>query len=303
MSLNRIQKWAPASRFGGLFLGLVATGSIILSGCADDSFEVHESNAAVLSMAATSPEAASQQLGLVDAWQVQVLRPGEGVIGEDGGAISPDQQTITVEISVQLQASCEVLTIIIELSSNGEVWFRSERPTQVCAGARNDIQAQELQWVGPVIGLSPPAIPFTLEEGGSPRTQTLTVSNQGGGILSWSASEDRWWMEISPASGSLGPGQSAGISVTVSDIDLAKGEYQGEITVTGLNAINSPQTASVSLNYIQKPRIGFSSTSLSFSTEERVDPAPQTLTVTNTGGGTLAWSASDGADWLSLSPT
>ncbi len=302
MSIDRLLKRALPLRVGLTSLALLALGSVLLGGCADHSLNLDRVNTAFLSMAATFPELANEQLGQVDAWRVRVLRPGEGVIAEDAGSVSPEQQTVTVEISVELQAPCEVLTIVIELSSTGEVWFRSERPTEVCAGGQNAIQAQELQWVGPVIGLSPTALPFTLEEGGSPRTQTLTVSNQGGGTLRWSASEDRWWLEISPASGSLGPGQSAAVSVTVSDLDLTGGEYQGLITVTDPNAINSPQTASVTLTYIQKPRIGLSTTSLFFETQEGVNPGAKSFTVTNTGGGTLGWSATDGAEWLSLSP-
>lgn len=303
MSLDRIADWAPSSRSGVFLLGLLAAGAFGLNGCADYSVDVDGVNTAFLSLGATFPETADQQLGFVDAWRVQVLRPGEGVIAEDAGSVSPDQQTITVEISVSLQASCELLTLVIELSSNGELWFRSEEPEEVCAGTQNGIQTQELQWVGPVIGLSPTGMPFTLEEGGSPRTQTLTVSNQGGGTLNWSASEDQGWLDISPTSGSLGQGQSTGISVTVSDVDLTNGEYQGLVTVSSSNAINSPQTAAVSLTYLQKPRIGLSGTSLSFATEEEVDPAIQTVTITNTGGGTLTWSGSDGAAWLSLAPS
>jgi hypothetical protein len=252
-------------------------------------------------MAATFPEGASAQLGSVDAWRVQVVRTGEGVIAQDAGSVSPDQVTVTVGLSVVLQAPCEALTIVIELSSAGQVWFRSEESREVCAGAGNGIQIQNLEWVGPVIGLSSAALSFSLEEGGNPQTQLLSVSNQGGGTLNWSASEDRWWLEISPASGSLGPGQSTNISVTVSDLDLTGGQYQGVITVSDPNALNSPLTASVTLDYVQKPRIGLSASSLAFSTDEGIDPPPQALTITNVGGGTLNWTATEGAEWLALS--
>ncbi|MFH1764444.1 MAG: hypothetical protein ABIF09_09655, partial [Gemmatimonadota bacterium] len=257
---------------------------------------------AYLSMGATLPEGASSQLGLVDAWRVQVIRPGEGIVAEDAGPVSPDQQSVTVSLSVTLRANCEQLTIVIELSSVGEVWFRSEGPNEVCVGAGNGIQAQNLQWVGPVLGLSSTGLFFSLTEGGSPQTQLLTVSNQGGGTLTWSASEDRWWLEISPASGSLGAGQSADISVTVTDFDLTGGQYLGDITVSDPNAINSPLTALVTLDYVQKPRIGLSASTLTFGTDEGVDPPQQTLTITNVGGGTLNWTAAESVGWLVLSP-
>ncbi|MCJ7627493.1 MAG: hypothetical protein MUO50_03795, partial [Longimicrobiales bacterium] len=270
---------------------LLATVALVLAGCADQSVDLGGAYMAYLSMGATLPEGASSQLGLVDAWRVQVTRPGEGIVAEDAGPVSPDQQSVTVSLSVTLRASCEQLTIVIELSSVGEVWFRSEGSNEVCVGAGNGIQAQNLQWVGPVLGLSSTGLSFSLTEGGSPQTQLLTVSNQGGGTLNWSASEDRWWLEISPASGSLGAGQSVDISVTVSDLDLTGGQYLGDITVSDPNAINSPLTALVTLDYVQKPRIGLSASTLTFATDEGVDPPQQTLTITNVGGGTLNWTA------------
>jgi hypothetical protein len=45
-----------------------------------------------------------------------------------------------------------------------------------------------------------------------------------------------------------------------------------------------------------------SPTSLSFTVQAGANPATQTLTINNIGGGTLSWSASDSAAWLSLSP-
>jgi len=283
-------------------LALLSAVFFVLTGCADHSLGIDEAHTAHLFMAATFPEGASNQLGLVDAWRVQVIRPGEGVVAEDAGSLSPDQQTVAVELSVTLQASCEVLTVLIELSSNGEVWFRSEAPNEVCIGTENGIQVQELQWVGPVIGLNSTGLSFTLEEGEDPQTQILTVTNQGGGTLNWNASENQGWLDISPTSGSLGEGQSEAVAVTVTDIDLTGGQYQGLITVSDPNAINSPGTASVTLNYIQKPRIGLSAASLTFTTNEGVDSDPQTLTITNVGGGTLNWAAAENVGWLTVAP-
>jgi hypothetical protein len=51
------------------------------------------------------------------------------------------------------------------------------------------------------------------------------------------------------------------------------------------------------------PTIGVSPTSFSFTaTAGGANPVDQTLNVTNTGGGTLTWSANDDATWLSVSP-
>ena len=53
----------------------------------------------------------------------------------------------------------------------------------------------------------------------------------------------------------------------------------------------------------EDPAIGFSPGSFSFSaTEGEANPANQTLNIWNSGDGTLDWSVSDDADWLSLNP-
>ena len=303
MSLDSVRQWALFDSFGGSSAAVLVTMFLALTGCADQTVSLVDTPEAFLSLGVIFPEGASSELASIDAWRVQVTRSGDGVIGEGSGAVSSDQPSVTVELSVTLQASCELLTILIELSSNGEVWFRSEAPTEVCTGNANGIQATNLQWVVPVIALGPSALAFTFEEGGPPQTKALTVRNPGGGTLNWTASEDEPWFDVSPTSGSLGPGQSATIDVTISDPDLSRGQYQGVITVAAPDAVDSPQTSSVSLTYIEKPRIGLSAPSLTFTADEGINPEPQTLTITNTGEGSLSWSAVDDEGWLSLSPS
>ena len=56
--------------------------------------------------------------------------------------------------------------------------------------------------VNPAIGTSPTSLSFTAQQGGgNPTAQTLTISNTGGGTLSWSASDSTTWLSLSPASG------------------------------------------------------------------------------------------------------
>ena len=51
------------------------------------------------------------------------------------------------------------------------------------------------------------------------------------------------------------------------------------------------------------PAIAASPSSFSFTAEEAANPPSQTLGIQNSGEGTLDWSATDDADWLTLSPT
>jgi len=55
---------------------------------------------------------------------------------------------------------------------------------------------------------------------------------------------------------------------------------------------------------VTQPAIGTSSTSLSFTaTQGGTNPATQTLNISNTGSGTLSWTATDNVPWMTLSRT
>ena len=55
----------------------------------------------------------------------------------------------------------------------------------------------------PAIGVTPSSFTFTATEGGAnPASQSLTISNTGGGTLDWSAAVVGAWLSVSPVSGS-----------------------------------------------------------------------------------------------------
>jgi hypothetical protein len=155
--------------------------------------------------------------------------------------------------------------------------------------------------VPPAIGASPTSLSFAATQGGAnPATQTVSISNTGGGTLSWTASDNAAWLTLSPASGT---GNGA-VTVTVSTGSLTAGTYSAMVAVvaTGAPTITVPVTFTVSTAPVP-PAIGASPTSLSFgATQGGANPATQTVTISNTGGGTLSWTASDNAAWLTLSP-
>ena len=155
----------------------------------------------------------------------------------------------------------------------------------------------------PTLTTSPSSLSFSGTAGGSsPAAQTINVSNTGGGTLTWTASDDAAWMSVSPASGGV-PGS---ITVTPSTSGLAAGTYTGNVTVTASGATGSPKTIPVTFTVAPAPpgpTLATSPSSLSFSgTAGGSSPAAQTINVSNTGGGTLSWTASDNAAWMSVSP-
>jgi hypothetical protein len=93
--------------------------------------------------------------------------------------------------------------------------------------------------------------------------------------------------------------------VSVAASSLAAGTYNATMTVDG-NATNAPVTVSVQLTVTAvdpDPQIALSPGSLSFEVSEGSNPSNKSFTVQNSGGGTLSWSASDNASWLTLGTT
>jgi len=221
------------------------------TGCADQSVGPDGLREAQLSLAASFPASASQQARAVDGFRVAVSRPGQGVVAEASGTLGPEESSVTVVLTVQLEAPCESLLVLIELSSSGEIWYRAERDLQVCAGRGNEVPTLQLQWVGPLIGLSPAQLSFNTDQATNPSSQTFTVTNTGGGTLNWTASGDANWLAVSPATGTLGPGASQTVTATVTSATLNPGQFQANVGVTDSNAANSPQSLPVSLTVIE----------------------------------------------------
>jgi hypothetical protein len=156
----------------------------------------------------------------------------------------------------------------------------------------------------PQIHLDKTLMTFSLAEGNDSDSDTFTISNSGIGTLNWSVSGNRPWISVNPTWG-----QDTGIvTVTVSSSGLTAGSYTGEITVSDVNASNSPQKLNVSLTVTGSggptvPQIHLDKTSMTFSLAEGNDSDSDTFTISNSGTGTLNWSASGNRAWISVNPT
>ncbi len=153
----------------------------------------------------------------------------------------------------------------------------------------------------PSISLSADQAAFSYTLAGSvPAPQTVNLTNAGGGTLTWTATSGSSWLTVSPNSGA-GAGM---LTLGINHVGLTAQTYNGAITVTASGARNSPQTISVKLTVnAASPSISLSTTKASFSYSlGGSTPASQTVNVTNSGGGTLAWSAVSGSAWLTVSP-
>lgn len=149
----------------------------------------------------------------------------------------------------------------------------------------------------PRIAASPNPVTFTIQQGGAASSQVVTLTDAGA-TQSWSASANPsgTWLSISPASSSaMNTSTTDSITITATPGSLTPGTYTGSVTITpsACGSTGSPITISVTLTVTAPPTIGLSPTSLSFSAVVGgANPPNQTIAVSNTGGGTLTWSAS-----------
>ncbi len=207
-------------------------------------------------------------------------------------------------------------------NGNGNTWtqyaktFNSGAGTQISVGFKlgnSGGTAPTVRWdtltltpagaPPPAIGRSPATLAPSCGQGSNAAGQSFTVQNTGGGTLNYTIGDNASWLSCSPTSGTS-TGESDTIAVTYATSGLTAGTYTAVITISDAAASNSPQTIGVTLTVNPPPpTIGRSPASLSPSCTQGTNAANQTFTVQNTGGGTLNYSITDNANWLSCSPT
>jgi len=179
-----------------------------------------------------------------------------------------------------------------------------EKPLENITG---DSEVQVALATTPLICCSPKSFSFSAAEGGSkPADQTLEISNSGIDTISWTLSDDAAWLSENPTSGSsTGADDTMLVTASVDIAGISAGDYSTDITITAEGAINSPWTVPVSLHISSSaPQISFSPERLRFTAGEGgSNPANRTLEIWNSGIGTLNWTLSDDAAWLSENPT
>ena len=176
-------------------------------------------------------------------------------------------------------------------------------------GVNNRIRRISAVAVVPMLTVGPTTLSFRALQGGqSPVGQSLQVSTSNLASTSWTASvqlaSGSGWLTVQPISGMT----PAVVQVAVNSSALPAETYTGSITITAAGATNSPQTVSVTLTVEPggSPKLALDPQFLTFrATQGGADPSPQTVTLTNAGGGVLQWSGTvqaTGGNWLSVSP-
>ncbi|MBW1807785.1 MAG: hypothetical protein JRJ87_06280 [Deltaproteobacteria bacterium] len=155
------------------------------------------------------------------------------------------QVTTASELDFTLQTSADWI-ILSETSGTtpGSIQVRADPSaldsgtysgviTVIAPGAKNSPLTIDIFFEvaepAPLFAISPAALSFEMTAGQAlPDPQSLSIENQGGGQLNWTATPSGDWFEVSSLSG------TAGDSLTVSpkDMQLAAGQYSGIILLT-----------------------------------------------------------------------
>ena len=151
------------------------------------------------------------------------------------------------------------------------------------------------------LAVAPASLQFGYTVGGdAPAAQSFQVTNGGsGGTLAWTATASDAWMTVSPASGTA----PSTLSVSISAAGLGAGTYTGSILIAAAGASNTPASIGVTLTVTEAPAsltVAPQAIAFQYTYGGAVPPA-QNVTITNAGGGTLAWTASTSAYWLGVS--
>ena len=151
------------------------------------------------------------------------------------------------------------------------------------------------------IVLSNDSLSFSSIEGGpNPAFQEFDISSSSGEIIDFSLSENAPWLIVTPISGNT----PRTIRVTINNIGLTAGNYAETIIVNSAAAANTPLEVEITLDVAPPPpTIGLSPNIFFFNAiAGEANPDSKILTITNTGGSTLDWSASNSEAWLNVNP-
>jgi hypothetical protein len=144
----------------------------------------------------------------------------------------------------------------------------------------------------PTVSLSPPSLTFGDQPiNSTSNPQTVTLTNTGGAQLDITsvaitgANGGDFAISFNTCSGTFSPGTSCTISVIFSP--TVDGNRTASITITD-NALDSPQSVSLAGTGALLPGVSLDPASLTFGSQSvGTSSQPQSVTLTNTGGGTL----------------
>jgi N,N-dimethylformamidase beta subunit-like, C-terminal/Domain of unknown function (DUF4082)/Bacterial Ig domain/3-keto-disaccharide hydrolase/Viral BACON domain len=145
--------------------------------------------------------------------------------------------------------------------------------------------------------ISPSSLVFNAGPGFIPPAQTVNITAAGANST-WAATSDASWLTVAPSS-TLTPGS---LTISANPTGMSPGNYSASVAVSVPGATNSPVTIPVTLA-INSTVLSVTPSTLTFFGAVGLNPNPRSVQISNTGTGTLNWTASRTSSWLGLSAT
>ena len=233
-------------------------------------------------------------------------------------AVSPSTATLTggsATFTVTVKSSA-----LSPGSYTGTISLAAESSNSAIGGSPQTVGVTlTVTEVPPVLAVSPGTLAFSLSSGDSATAKAFTISNTGGAPLNWTATLDAnapSFVSLSSGAGTnLTAGANTGVKVNVNPSGVEAGNYAATVTIsatdplTGQGVKGSPATVSVTIAISTPPSMQLSTTNLTF-TPNCIYTATGSVTLKNTGGGTLSWTVGDPVyssgqptGWLSVKPS
>ncbi len=179
----------------------------------------------------------------------------------------------------------------------------SKPPATTHPSVSTQITGQKTPSTVSELQLSASRIEFGADLPGTKARRTITLTSARGEHIDWRSGSDSSWLTITPDHGTVY--SSATATLTIDRGILAPQDYTGHITFYQQGSY-TPLILTVTMTVNPTPgNLVVTPTSLSFFGSTTQNPLGQVLTVQNTGGQVLGWTASIGAttggNWLSAS--
>jgi uncharacterized protein (TIGR03437 family) len=167
--------------------------------------------------------------------------------------------------------------------------------------------------IPPNLSMDRQHLSFTYSAASQARTQTITLSNVGGGELTYqtavtlASGQTAKWLSVTPPSGTATPANPAVLNVQADPTRLQPGLYSGQIAIS---SSGGSAYVSVTITVTDNRLVMLlSQTGLTFTAVQNGGAVPpQTFSVLNLGSGALNWTAQTSVlggvnNWLTLGAT
>jgi len=170
----------------------------------------------------------------------------------------------------------------------------------VWADSRNgdfDIYATIKKYNEPALIPDPGTVTLNMEQGGSiPAPVSIAIDNAGYGSLNWAVSPTTDWISVNPLSGAT----PDTFEIYVATDTLTYGTHYSGVRLIDLDHNDSSRILPVILN-VTAPTLAVNPDTLYFKVlAEMGNPDSRKFQISNSGSGTLNWTADEYSNWFSI---